>query len=799
MLLMYRWKSPLPKLAAFRGLVVLGLTALCLAIWQGPQGAGIPVTQAQTGAWQAHNDGLYGDRVELMLLAGRDDQSSRPLLFSPDGDLLLRSIDGGQVWTQVDPAPSFEFARLRALVRNHGDASGRGLLAAFRGGAGLAASDDAGATWRNLSPPPGADSIDLVSSGASGRVYAVWQRLPAWLWSSDDGGKTWNGHDLTRFGAASDATIWQVDSSSEGDRIYVHVGDRILRSADDPQNWDLLTAPAGGVLDASTLLAAGAGGQLFLAHDLKEDGGGQRSLHASQNGGDTWQAAVWPQADARLKAWTAAARPGGGRICAAMDSLEILCSDDAAQTWSRAGKPSVPSAALAIDAFDGGVWSGTEGMGLYRYGATTEHRGSRLLDMRTLLAPEGMSEVFAIGQLPDTPAESGRQLFHSVDGGPWRELGGGLLPLGDQLLASPDYATDRRLYSGRMYSEDAGLSWQLFGQGPDGEPGEEPEGVPHVVALGPIENGHPLLIALLAAYRDGQGGNGLLSSLDGGRTWQRLSPHVTGINALHVGPDYQSFGTIIFMTDRGVVFRSEFGEAFEEVGRLNGTLPMRNAYDLAISPNYAEDLQLVATAEQLVPAARLAERPQVFRSADAGASWLPWTQGLASGMRPRAIWLSPEFDLDGLAYLGGERELGDASSVTIARAEGDTGWISEASLPEGSRVRQFSLAGALGDGRLYAAAGPAGVWWRAMSEPVPPTRTPTPTWLPPTRTPTLVPGITPSPSHTPEPTATEDPSRTTVPPTITRTPATSATPGGRTATPDPKGSTIHLPFVQIAR
>lgn len=816
---MYRWISALLDPAAqrrrsslstgtaranlvARGLALLGLAALGLTIWPGPQSSRAPSARAQTGAWQAHNDGLYGDRVVMMALAGRDDASNRPLLFSPDGDILLRSTDGGRAWTQVDPAPSFEFARLRALVRQRGDASGRGLLATFRGGVGLAASEDAGASWQSLNPPPGANSIDLLATGASGSIYAVWQRMPAWLWSSVDAGKTWSGHDLSRFGAAADATVWQIDSNREGDRIYVHVGDRILRSADDPQTWTLLAAPAGAALDAGTRLVAGAAGQIFLAHDLGEDGSGQRSLHASQNGGDSWQAALWPKAEARMKAWSAGARPGGARLCASMDSLEIRCSDDAAQSWSTVGKPSVPSAAVAIDAFDGGVWAGTEGMGLYRFGQATEHRGWRLLDLRAVLAPEGLGEVFALGQLQDAPAESGRPLFHSLDGGPWQELGGGLLQLGDQILASPEFATDRRLYSGRMYSEDGGATWQLFGQGPDGEPGEEPEGVPYVVTLGPIENGHPFLIALTAPYRDGPGGNGLLASLDGGRTWQKLSPNITGIKAMHVGPDYESFGTIIFMTDRGVVFRSEFGEDFEEVGRLTGSLPMRGAYDLAISPNYAADLQLVATAEQLAPAARLAERPLVFRSPDAGASWLPWTQGLAAGMRPRALWLSPEFDLDGLAYLGGEREIGDGSLVTIARAAGEQGWASEASLPEGARLRDFNLAGTLEAGRLYAAAGPAGIWWRAMSEPVPPTRTPTATWLPPTRTPTLEPGITPSPSPTGpvDPTPTRDPLSSPEPGTATSTLTPrppSPTPGGHTPTPT-SGATIHLPFVQNA-
>ena len=786
-------------LAAGLGICAGLALAFALARGQGPR-----ASAQRVEPWTPWVEGLVGDVVTDLLTLGAEAGVPRPMLFVADGNAMHRSADGGRTWLPVELATPAERPALVEMVRSPADASGRTVYAALKASPGLAFSTDAGQGWTLRAGPSGVEALDTLAATAGDRVYTAWSGLPALIAVTDDRGLSWRWQDLGRVGATG--PVWRLAGADGGQTVYALVGRGLYRSSDGGTAWEPRGPVAAEAPEARPWLLTAPGDRLVYA--VAPDSG-QDSLRFSPDGGASWRDLSLPEAPpARLTALAAGSLPGGGaRLCAGFDTGALHCSDDDGGAWQRLARLPVEPIAIAIDPIDGAVWAGTRGLGLQQLAPETRGSGRRLLEVVDVAAPGDPQAglAFALAWLPrSSPRQAREALVLSAEaGGAWR-IASPRIPAGGRLLASPDFASDRRLYAGRMRSADAGASWQAFGDAPGGAP-------PFIAALGRTAAGQTRILALEAPYVDGFGGNGLVQSLDDGQTWERLETGASGIVAVGAAADDPDFESLFFMTDRGVVFRSEFGEVFDEVGRIPSALPLRGAYDLQISPSYVRDLSLLALAEQRVPAERLADRALVYRSRDGGQSWIPWLEGLPEGLRPRSAWLSPDFDVDGLAFLGTAVQAGDPALPGFFRVQGHgsaASWQPETGLPVEAEVHHLSLGGPPTDGRLLAAAGRAGVWVRELHEAPPPSRSATPTRPPfaPTDPPPITPTPVPPATSTPEPEASPGPGETpSATPRPTATAGSGTPPPGSTvsASPSPKPSAtgsgdrprILLPYV----
>ncbi|MBK7779285.1 MAG: hypothetical protein IPJ58_00565 [Ardenticatenia bacterium] len=215
-------------------------------------------------------------------------------------------------------------------------------------------------------------------------------------------------------------------------------------------------------------------------------------------------------------------------------------------------------------------------------------------------------------------------------------------------------------------------------------------------------------------------------------------------------------------------------------------------FGLAVSARFLSDHTLMVSVEEQRPA----DRALTYISTDEGETWTLRRAGLAGTARPRALFLSPDFWLDRVVFVGGYRAPTDDPVVTVYRSDSaGSSWTSELTLPAGGELFDFSLSGTMQAGSLYAAAGDAGIWRRPMSDAPHPTPTVTATQFFPTNTPIppgFTPSVTPRPSLTPNPSPTASspipsPSPTSL---ISATPSPTLLPG---QTPPTAIPTVTLP------
>jgi hypothetical protein len=476
----------------------------------------------------------------------------------------------------------------------------------------------------------------------------------------------------------------------------------------------------------------------------------------------------------------------------------VFESDDDGVSWSLVGTVPRPPTTIVVDGANDDVWVGTEGLGLFRLKPEPViHTGAVPVDVLSVGATPYVTDTVALllGRvLPDRHNETGALLpaiyavFESADGDTWsrRVMTEGL---GTDLLVPPDFSDTRRLYSGSLLSDDAGLTWRSVAHAPSGA-------LPHVVAVGPITGTQPVLYGLADPYEDGTGGSGLHQSLDGAQSWTRCDTVQQGIVSVVVSPDYENDRSVFFATDKGFIHRATDGLTFSSIGRIPSIGPLEQViFDMAISPAFARDRTLYVAADD---PADLMQQAKVFASTTSGQSWQARNTGLHRASHPRTMALSPSFETDRLVFLGGLRGKDDPEAPTLyASDSAGAEWFMEAFLPP-SEIRGFAFVGEVATGRLFAAASAAGLWVRDLTVPVGPgLSTPTNTSVVPSATFTVEPGsATPTPTGgSPGPTWTPDMTTSpTAPPTVSATvtlTVTATTPAGPTApatTRTPTGS-----------
>jgi hypothetical protein len=795
---------PLPRSVAFlcAAAAAVALGAVCLAA-----ALAAPVGAAP-GLWRPQLDGLYGDRVAGLEFVGPPGGLGRSYVLLPEGYGLYRFAPDEGAWSPVAANPERPAGVVRSVRAAPGDANGMLVYAGLEGRTLFARSEDSGYTWRALPGPAGPRRLDLLAVTKAGQLFAA-EAGGTSVFTSNDRGDSWS----PKAGPPSGAPIAALFVAPDEPVVYAVAGERLYRLDPTPSSWSEVLGPATTPAMQVRLAAAGPRGRLYAAGQMAA---GSR-VYASEDRGASWPSSGWPEGTgAEPRALTAGEVTGGlPAVWLGLADGQVQRSTSAGSGWQALGQVPLAVTLVAIDPASGDVWVGSDGLGLYRLAPSFVHTGAVPVDVMALAAPTYSQDqrIFLNAQvLPDrrvngVPIPALHGLFESAGDGLW-ERRVMTTVMGVNLLASPGYATDRRLYSGQRLTINEGATWVPLGPAPGGQP-------PFVAAVGPISGTLPVVYALVTPYVDGIGGAGLVRSEDGGDAWLATDVSVDHIVDVDVSPRYPVDHRAWFLTESGAVYRTSDGLSFSQVGQVPTSARQHIAYDLVLSPDYANDNTLFAAVED--PANT--QQARVYVSTNAGAGlWQDRSGGLPARGRPRRLVLSPSFRGDGVMFLGAERLAGDPEVPTLlgSDAAGEA-WYGEQVLPPSS-VSDLLWLGPLRGGKLYAAAGTAGLWVRDLDGPPAalPTVTPTPTTTatpsvtatpgPATATPTATPTLgtgtpppSPVPTATPSATATPSPSPTqaatatsTVAPsaTMTRTPvAPSLTP-----TSGPGGHLVYLPF-----
>ncbi len=778
----WRWASA-------TALVWLAAGAAAAAGWPMRTPSGLPRGDASAstrwqpngGPWFRPLAGLYGDRVSALAFIGDTMQGTRSMLLVSLGGGLHRLRADASGWDPIDVASAQRRDLLLTVAPKLNDVEKRTVYAGLGKPLPLVArSEDYGVTWTTYPGPTGPLRLDLLAPCRSGRLYAAERDSQVAVWTSPDGGATWEQHSVFPSGRP----IRGLAAAPDEARLYALVGSTIYRTDDRPAEWTAVLGPT--TADAATvyLMAIGKRGHLYAAATV----GGQLTLLASADRGATWPVRGWPTEHLEEPSAVAAADIGGASVVwLGLASGHVFRSDDDGATWRVVGRLGLPARQIVYDDEAGALWVGSDGLGLYRLTPDFAHTGALpvpSLAVVTVDTGDGPAAILNAQLRPEVrsllgdvePARYG--IYESRDGMAWsrKTITSGL---GTNLLASPTYSRDGRLYSGRMISTDGGARWSRMAEVPGG-------GVPYILAVGPITGTRPVVYGVLTPYEDGAGGSGLHVSEFGGQRWEPTEGPQSGIVAAVVSPNYARDRTAYVATDLGFVYEALDGRNFLQVGRVPSMSPVRNLYGLVMSPNFASDHTLLAVVDD---PSQPTNRAHVYISTRSGRGvWQERSTGLDPTARLRSLELSPAFSTDGVAFAGA---VTDGGLAAVYAATGDR-WFRDL-FAGPAQVNDLALAGSVEEGCLYAAGGTAGVWVRELTGPPEPGDTPTPQPTPsPTRTATA-----PATEPVGSPTSTaSEPATATASPTASATLEPSATP---TATLVPTATEtgrqpIYLPF-----
>ena len=515
-----------------------------------PIGAGLPenFTARHLAAAPSHPGRLY------LALREKD-----PAPFPREASV-WRSDDGGETWRKTAPLPE---GQRMSDGREVMDAWGRMAIAVspddpdevWIGGIwyreGLCRSRDGGKTWEAplRKVPHGwvsdfwscpVVSLSISRAFSSNIVFGTMSGV----YVSEDGGATWaqryTAEDAPsgRIAGTGLDTLCVADIRPDRfvpDRVRVAFYDvGLMRTDDAGRTWRRCMAgvPRGWDGICWTLAQSPREPERLWAFFGTWGGGGKSVPARSEDGGQTWKpllnALGWPGGVARnLQAIDC----GGGSImlAAVCDGKGLFISRDDGESWSAAGTNALPDArcVTALAVVDGALYAGTRG------GAEAPPRLWRSKDRGGTW--EMMGEFFGEGTTSGQQQGEGTASGQQPGGasGRWQDSAVTSIAVEKRRIAVAVRCTGPE--GGCWVSDDGGATWHLAYR-------EEPWNDLNAVALG---GGRIVLASRSARWHDpGFGGLGLLSSPNGGATWER-----------HVGggldrPEIMSLAADPFVTQR---------------------------------------------------------------------------------------------------------------------------------------------------------------------------------------------------------------------------------------------------------
>jgi hypothetical protein len=220
------------------------------------------VLRTRLGSGRISGELVVGFTRQGRLLASGHPSSESSL---PPALGLIASDDEGRTWRSVSELGAADFHAI--------ETSGRRVVAAQFGEAAISVSDDGARTWSGRTAP--AVVVDLAVDPRDGDRWLV--TTANGVAASGDAGKTWRPVDVVpngRLAWAADGTAWRIDPGSE-----------ILRSSDAGRTWEKVGNAGRGEPQA---LAVAADGELLAA---MADG----TVRRSRDEGRTWSLVVGPE------------------------------------------------------------------------------------------------------------------------------------------------------------------------------------------------------------------------------------------------------------------------------------------------------------------------------------------------------------------------------------------------------------------------------------------------------------------------------------------------------------------------
>ena len=568
-----------------------------------------------------------GPPIALKVDALTVDPRHGSILYAGTNDGVLKSTDAGRTWRRsgLRPAPG----RSRGYADSEGwvysiavdPADSRNVYAITRGLEKTVAfrSRDAGATWQAMRPSTPRDMREIHAAG-SGILYIASrfsEELPEGVLRSTDGGTTWRGVLNGVWSIAVDpnraGTVWAVGGgllvTRDGGTTWQSLGvapandttaialdprrprtlylstrqSGVFRSVDGGRTWR--------AFGTSGKARAGRGPQLaeLLAIDPREPGtlyaGDAFGVVATVNDGATWRRAdtgvvasnvltVAPAASSPATIYTATFPNfnAGGPV--------LSRSDDGGRTWiglringTGAAAWHVDPRSLAVDPRDHRhVLVGGRGIGILesRDGGATWTRRLRLPNDWVGNIAFARSDPRQVYAWVYTTATEQATLIRSSDGGKaWKAQAGsgrqGLTAFAvhpkraDTVYVSYEGVTQGG--GGVATSSDGGRSWRYRSI-----PGE----FPGSLAIAPSD---PDTIYVTA-------GSGLARSVDGGDSWLLLPAPEFYPSTVVVDPE-RSETVYVGTGDHGVLRSTDGGATWQPFG---ARLPRQDAQALAFDP-----------------------------------------------------------------------------------------------------------------------------------------------------------------------------------------------------------------------
>ena len=522
------------------------------------------------------------------------------IVVDPRGDVLVGywqvNGPGGGVARSRDGGHSFElFAGIAGTaVRSLALAPSDPNLIVVGTMTGVFRSQDAGVTWRRISP---AEHADLKTVGSVAvdpadpeRVYAGTWHLP---WKTSNGGRTWRPMHAGMIDD-SDVMTLGVDRRSR-DTLYATACSGIYRSRDAGARWAKLRGIPGSSRRTRAFAQDPERPQALYA-------GTTEGLWASDDDGASWRLLT-----TRALVVNAIVPLPGGTLLLGADGAGVLRSDDGGASWqaSNEGFSDRFVSRVLFDHARGRLFVGIRG--------DRQHGG-----VVVATAPEGPWAALADGlegREVLSLALAGDALLAGTDDGvylseparpTWRRLptsvaGLDVHPRVADLAASSERVLLAATSAGLLRSADRGQSWTRLALG----------SAAAVSALAVAPTDPRLLLASTPL--------GLHESLDAGASWTQISQALAGPSihslAFRPGDDRIVFAT----TPRGLLRSDDRGRTW---ARLTG-LPRTDIASLALHPDgrtlYAADYSA----------------GELYRSDDGGDSWGRFT---VDGLVSKQVW-----------------------------------------------------------------------------------------------------------------------------------------------------------------
>ena len=470
--------------------------------------------------------------------------------------------------------------------------------------------------WSSLGPP-GGDVFDAAVSTADSNIalagLAPGGSFGGTLYRSGDGGNTWS-----EVAALDGTSVFDIEFASDG-TAYLGTQDSVRKSTDGGLSWVTLNLGIGANDQVFDVALDPADSSIMWAGIADASGSQPVNVMRSTDGGATWANRTPPLA-APISGRAIAVDPNDSNTIIAVfggdfGGGEAWVTTDGGDSWMdrSAGLPGNPLNAVVYDGtrllVGGGLLFGSQFVGLYE---------SPDLGVTWTPLHDGTWPILVVEDIAVDSNDAAR-IFVAIDGGgvnrttdggaTWQVgIGGTQALAGRSIRFRPGNSQELFLGTSSLAVFHSTNSGDTFVQ--------SSEGISELDLFSIDAN--PLNPAEIAVAFQGLNNGGVLSSLDGGATWQLESAPPTRYSAVGFAPD----GTLYAISSgpssvaQEGLYRRENNGSWTPLGPDQGPLYESDLNTTRFSLNNA-DLILLGGSDFGVAGFE----GTIWRSTDAGLSW----------------------------------------------------------------------------------------------------------------------------------------------------------------------------------